>query len=84
MSALGSKYCQRYASSLGIGWGFPASWLPFGGGTAGLIGSMASRGADRSPTEKNFGPGLQLAQNLCQDSRAGDHASYKRKEPSYA
>ena len=52
MSALCFKYCQRYASSLGIGWGFPASWLPFGGGTAGPIGSMASRGADRSPAEK--------------------------------
>ena len=51
MSALGSKYCQRYASSLGIGWEFPASWLPFGGGTVGLIGSMASCGADRSPAE---------------------------------
>ena len=83
MSALGSKYCQRHASSLGIGWGFPASWLPFGGGTAGLIGSMASRGADRSPTEKIFGSGLQLVQNLCHDSVAGDPASQKRRT-SYA
>ena len=83
MSALCFKYCQHYASSLGIGWGFPASGLPFGGGTAGPIGSMASRGADRSPAEKNFGLGLQLVQMLCHDSVVGNAANLQRRT-SYA
>jgi hypothetical protein len=84
MSAQTSNNVSVNLFLLGIGWEFPASGFPFGGGTVGLIGSMASRGADRSPAEKNFGAGLQLVQMLCHDSRAGDPASHKRKETSYA
>ena len=54
MSALGSKYCQRYASSLGIGWGFPAPL--FGGGTVGPVsGCRESRGGNQLlPGPQNF------------------------------
>ena len=83
MSAQTSNNVSANLFFLGIGWGFPASWSPFGGGTAGPIGSMASRGADRSPAEKNFGAGLQLVQMLCHDSGAGNPASQKRRT-SYA
>jgi len=54
MSALGSKYCQRHAFSLGIGWEFPAPL--FGGGTVGPVsGCRESRGGNQLlPGLQNF------------------------------